>query len=341
VNRDNERIPKEPPQIPAIINNTGVPLWSVMIPAYNCYKYLAETIESVLQQAQAEEKMQIEVVDDCSTDGEVEELVKTLGKERIFYFRQKKNVGSLRNFETCINRAKGTLIHILHGDDKVNKGFYDEMEELFRKNPSIGAGFCRVNYINEDGNFLFTSKAEMKEAGVLKNALILLGERQRIETPAMVVKRTVYEKLGAFHSVIYGEDWEMWTRIAANYEIGYTPAPLATYRRHSSSITSDKIVTAENIKDLEKVMDLTDKYFETKDRIRARKKAKYFYANYAVRTANSLWHDQKHVKGAKAQLKAALNLSKHPAVLFAAIKVIIKILTRYDNRRFFSSNLLL
>jgi len=268
-------------------------------------------------------------------------LVATLGKGRIGYFKQAKNRGSLRNFETCINRAKGILLHILHGDDRVKDGFYAEMENLFENYPSIGAAFCRVNYINEKGEPLHDAKAEMGKAGILKNALLLLGERQRIETPAIVVKREVYEKLGAFHSVIYGEDWEMWTRIAANYEMAYTPLDLAVYRRHTNSITSNKITSADNIRDLEKVMRLTDQYYSIEDLKKVRRKARRFYAGYAVRTANSLWHDQKHVAGAKAQIRAALHLSKHPAVLFAAMKVITKILTRYDNKRFFSSRMLL
>jgi hypothetical protein len=55
-------------------------------------------------------------------DNNIEELVKKVGKGRVSYFRQKKqNVGSLRNFETCINRSRGKYIHLLHGDDRVKR----------------------------------------------------------------------------------------------------------------------------------------------------------------------------------------------------------------------------
>jgi glycosyltransferase involved in cell wall biosynthesis len=87
-----------------------------MIPAYNCSQYLLDHTKR-LQQDMGIELMQIEVVDDCSMDNNIEELVKKVGKGRVSYFRQKKNVGSLRNFETCINRSRGKYIHLLHGDE--------------------------------------------------------------------------------------------------------------------------------------------------------------------------------------------------------------------------------
>ena len=107
------------------------PLWSVMIPVYNCAAYLPETLRSVLQQAPGPDEMQIEVIDDHSTDADVEKLVKEIGRGRIAYCRQPQNVGSVRNFETCLNRSTGHIIHLLHGDDKVRPGFYEKMFSLF------------------------------------------------------------------------------------------------------------------------------------------------------------------------------------------------------------------
>ena len=49
---------------------TPRPVWSVMIPTYNCAKYLRETLVSVLAQDPGPEQMQIEVVDDYSTKDE-------------------------------------------------------------------------------------------------------------------------------------------------------------------------------------------------------------------------------------------------------------------------------
>ena len=70
-----ERIPNRPPKIEPLLDNLNRPLWSVMIPSYNCIHYLREAINSVLIQALTVEEMQIEVIDDFSIDGDVEALV--------------------------------------------------------------------------------------------------------------------------------------------------------------------------------------------------------------------------------------------------------------------------
>ncbi len=305
-------------------------IWSIMIPAYNCTGFLEETIQSVVAQFDDFSAVQIEVVDDCSTDANVEAVVKRNGKGKVGYFRQASNVGSLRNFETCIRRAKGKYIHLLHGDDRVKQGFYAKMETLLDANDKIGAAFCRTSYIDDGGNYLFTQDAEANAEGVLNDILVRLGEHQRIETPSIVVRKSVYENVGLFRDVTYGEDWDMWIRIAASYPIAYTPDVLAEYRRQADgSITSQKILTGQNIYDLEHVMQLTRQYFPREKVDAIQKKAKRYYAAYAIRTADKLWHKKQHVKGALNQIKAAFHFSKSPIIMLAAAKVLVKILIRY------------
>lgn len=66
-----------------------------------------------------------------------------------------------------------------------------------------------------------------------------IAERQRVQTPAVVVPRAVYHKLGGFRrALLQAVDWEMWVRIAARYEVWYEPQVLATFRRHGASESS-------------------------------------------------------------------------------------------------------
>src|SRR5690606_28177604 len=158
-----------PPKILPITDKLQRPLWSVMIPAFNCSQYLHETIESVLQQDMGKELMQIEVVDDCSTDANVQELVERIGQGRINYFRQERNVGILRNLETCINRSRGKYINLLHGDDRVKDRYYSAITKVFEKFPEAGAAFSSWDYIKSDGIVSRQSLLEANEPCVLDN----------------------------------------------------------------------------------------------------------------------------------------------------------------------------
>jgi len=110
----------------------------VMIPAYECASYLRETLASVLAQDPGPELMQIEVVDDASTDAP-EKVVEELGGGRVAFHRQPRNVGHIANFNTCLERSRGQLVHLLHGDDCVREGFYRTMQQPFTQHPEIGA----------------------------------------------------------------------------------------------------------------------------------------------------------------------------------------------------------
>jgi len=297
-----------------------------MIPAYNCAQYLPLALESVLMQDPGTAQMQIEGVDDNSTDTDVEQLVQNIGRGRVGYFRQTQNVGSLRNFQSCIDRANGQLIHILHGDDRVRNGFYSRLCNLFSNHPSIGAAYCRYAYIDERDRFLYNHEAEMEEEGILRNWLTRICERQRIQYSAMVVKREVYEQLGSFYGVEYGEDWEMWVRIAAHYPVGYIPDVLAEYRRHESSISGKSFFTGKNMEDLEFVMRRIHALLPDEERASVEKKSRAFYAHYAMRVANSLWANFNADSGAKAQMQAAWRMHRDISLLYKIVKLKTRIL---------------
>jgi glycosyltransferase involved in cell wall biosynthesis len=210
------RIPSSPPLIAPVAPTDHRPLWSVMIPAYNCLVYLKDALLSVLAQDMGEDLMQIEVVDDASTDGDVAGLVASLGKGRVQYYRQPVNVGSLRNFETCINRSRGHYVHLLHGDDRVMVGYYARMTRLFEQHPLAGAAFSSYASIDEVGSRTYVP-APIDSAGILSNWLLRIAERQLIQYASISVRREVYEHLGSFYGTNYGEDWEMWVRIARYY----------------------------------------------------------------------------------------------------------------------------
>lgn len=238
------------------------PLWSVMIPTYNCANYLRETLSSILVQDPGSELMQIEVVDDCSTLDDPEAIVKELGKGRVQFYRQAENVGYIRNFETCLQRSQGQLVHLLHGDDCVRPSFYQKMQTLFEQYPEIGSAFCRQIIMDDWGHWKRFSQLEQEESGILSNWLERLAAYHSLQTPSVVVRRDVYEKLGGFDRRLLscGEDWEMWVRIAAHYPVAYEVEPLALYRDRSNSLTKRSVQTAQNIRDVRQATEIISTY---------------------------------------------------------------------------------
>jgi len=250
------------PSIEPIHERSNRPFWSVMIPTYNNVKYLQQTLKSVLDQDPGFNEMQIEVVDDCSTQDDIEAIVRKIGQNRISFYKQPQNVGLSANWNTCIRRANGHWVHILHQDDIVLPGFYSHLREALEKESSIGAAFCRHAFIDEKGEQLFLSPFERETAGILSYWLERLAVECRIQCAAVVVKRSVYEELGGFHpELVYALDWDMWKRIAAHYSFWYEPQTLACYRLwHSSSESSRLMKSGANVADLRKSIEISQSY---------------------------------------------------------------------------------
>jgi glycosyltransferase involved in cell wall biosynthesis len=311
--------------IPKVPEGIHRPLWSVMIPSYNCARYLRETLASILAQDPGPDVMQIMVVDDHSTQDDPEAVVKEVGQGRVEFYQQPQNVGMIKNYQACLELSRGKLIHQLHGDDCVRQGFYKKMERAFDEVPDIGAAYCRHIIMDEHGHWQYFSVLEQLESGVLPHRwLELIAEFQRIQTPSIVVKREVYETLGGFDSrfTSCAEDWEMWTRIAVHYPIWYEVEPLAMYRKHSSSLTSRDIKTGENIRQALKAIDIFQSYLPEEIAGRAYKNSRLSCAFFALSTAEQMLKAGE-MSGAVSQIREALKSSKSLRVIPPASRIIL------------------
>lgn len=315
--------------VPPIAEDIPRPLWSVMIPTYNCANYLRQTLASVLAQDPGPEVMQIQVVDDCSTEDDPEKVVTELGRGRVGFYRQRNNVGHTRNFDTCLLQSRGHLVHLLHGDDMVRDGFYQTMAQRFQAHPEIGAAFCRQIIMNEDGRQIHVSSPIEPESGVLQNWLERIALGQRLQTPAMVVRRQVYEKVGGFDCRIryYGEDWEMWVRIAATSPVWYENEPLAAYRVHTASLSGRAQRTGENIQDLRRAIEINRVYLPQADADRISKQALEASALGALRRSRRMI-EAEEMQAPLAQMREALICSHSTQVVLRTLSAFLFWLSR-------------
>jgi glycosyltransferase involved in cell wall biosynthesis len=111
-------------------------LVSVIIPVYNCEKYLAEAITSVLTQTY--QNLEIIVVDDGSTDGSAE-VAKSFGSSVRYYFHTNRGLGATRN--RGMELIKGDFFAFLDADDIWLENKLIHQLEFLQNNPEVNLVF--------------------------------------------------------------------------------------------------------------------------------------------------------------------------------------------------------
>lgn len=220
-----------------------------MIPTFNCANYLEITLKSVLAQDPGEELMQIEVIDDCSTLDNPEEIINRFGKGRVKFFRQEGNVGATENFNTCIKRAKGELVHILHGDDWLENGFYAEIERLVNKYPDSSLYATRSFFSSERGSIQLVTP-ELPELEEPSNNITSFFYTTPIQFSGIVVRNTFFQNNPTFDkSLVHTADVDMWTRVIFKGGGVVSNKVLSHYRVFAQNDTSKLKKTAGNLID--------------------------------------------------------------------------------------------
>lgn len=308
--------------IAPVPEGTPRPTWSVMIPTYNCADHLGEALRSVLAQDPGPEEMQIEVVDDASTDDDPEAVVRDVGRGRVAFVRQPANVGQVPNFATCLRRSRGRYVHLLHGDDLVLPGFYEAVQRGFEVDPEVGVAFCRWMLVDGAGARLSEVEPLQPRPGRIPDALATLAQEQHVVTPSIAVRRSVYEHLGGFDDRLRcAEDWEMWVRIAAVHPVWYEPTLLAGYRTHVGSNTGRNHRLGHELRYAAMAIDMFRAYLPEERAEAIVRTARRTYAGVALANARR-FRASGDGAAMRAHLRAAVRLSKAPHVLVGAAHVL-------------------
>ena len=143
--------------------------------------------------------MQVQVVDDCSTDDDPERVVEEFGRSRVEFHRKVKNEGATRTFNTCIQQSVGHLVHILHGDDGVVDGYYEYISKLAKRYPDLGLYAARSFLVNEQSIIIGVTGriCELEQPG---NTVTPFFYTTPIQFAGVTVRRCSYETLGGFRT---------------------------------------------------------------------------------------------------------------------------------------------
>lgn len=222
-----------------------------MIPAYNCAAYLRRTLASVLAQDPGPEAMQIEVVDDGSTRDDPAAVVAELGRGRVGFYRNPRNLGATPTFNVCLERSRGCWVHLLHGDDLVLPGFYAECERALERMPDLVMVIGQVVMIDEEERWLQVIGPPPTSAGQLvADFLPQEAVAQIAQFAGVAVRRAAYERAGGF-CTLFGHvaDRDMWFRVGQLGPIWCTPRPFGLYRVHGGQDTGQQMLRGTNIRE--------------------------------------------------------------------------------------------
>jgi len=175
------------------INN----LVSVIIPSYNCEKYIIGTIESVVNQTY--KNWELIIIDDASPDNTHDIVSKYIEEnnlnDKIKLIKNTKNKGCYVSFNIGIRQSKGEYICILGSDDKYH-----------------------LNKLNIQTNILNKSKNLVATLGFFKRGTKTV-KRKNMTSCTIMFRRQIINKIGYFDSVRYGADDEFMHRILTVYGV--------------------------------------------------------------------------------------------------------------------------
>lgn len=189
---------------------------TVIIPAYNCEKFIGRALESALGQT-AGEDLEILVIDDCSADHTGDKVRKFLSpqkdaawKREVRYLRNDRNLGVAESRNTGIGMARGEYVAFLDADDWWDADKLKKQMELMRA---------------QDVPLVYSGRELMRPDGAPAGKIIRVPETATyksllrtncIPCSSVVMKTSVAREFYMCHDELH-EDYILWLRVLKKY----------------------------------------------------------------------------------------------------------------------------
>jgi len=208
---------------------------SVIIPAYNYGRFIADAICSVLEQTRP--ASEIVVVDDGSTD-DTGAVVAAFGNQVKYVRQENSGVCAARNHG--VGESTGELIALLDADDIWEPTNLEKQIARFEADPSLGLVHCGMREFDDDTGMTIDVYLEGAEEEAARNLLLWERPAVNVSGSAVTVRRNAFDAVGGFDTRMkVGEDWDFCYRVACRFKVGFVPEPLVNYRSHRSAAHRD------------------------------------------------------------------------------------------------------
>lgn len=215
-------------------------LVSVIIPAYNAELYIAEAIDSILEQTYT--NFEVIVIDDASTDKTVA-IIKRYEKKdkRLRIYKNKKNMGIGANRSRGIELAKGEYICWQDADDVALPSRLQLQVNYLDTHSDVGVvgGFIKFFDENTDGPVRRYAETD----GLLRRNIFRYNP---VAQPASMFRKECFDKVG-FYDETYkvSEDLDMLFRVGVHYKFANVQQVVLRYRQSITSLTRANLRSME------------------------------------------------------------------------------------------------
>lgn len=290
---------------------------SVIIPVYNCEKFLMDSVESALS---LNEVGEVVLIDDGSTDNSIficNSLQYNNSRVKFFKHRDSKNLGPAASRNLGIINATCEYVSFLDADDIYLSNRFFEEKKIFSSNLEIDAvyGCSHTVFISEwgkqqyykvDSNHIYTVTKYIPPEELFTH--LLLYWNGRIHTSAITIKKSAFNRSGLFNEKLrWAEDTEMWLRLAYLIKMmpGNITEPIAIRRIHDSN----------TVHQLAKARKFNDKMYHTLLDWIIEKKPTFRVFNNILNAQKNYSYCYKNISTHKFIL---INLIAHPKLFFTS-----------------------
>lgn len=221
------------------------PLVSIIIPVYNGSNYVAEAIESAINQTY--KNIEIIVINDGSTDnGKTEEIAKSYGEKIRYIYKENGGVSSALNLG--IKEMKGEYFSWLSHDDKYKLDKIEKQIDLLNKydNQKNLIALCETQQIDKNSKNIPTriKKRNFKEEQIINYEEVLksLLVKGSFNGCALLIHKSIFEECGNFdENLRFCQDIYLWIKIfLKHYSLIYSNDKLVYSRVHNQQVTQTK-----------------------------------------------------------------------------------------------------
>ncbi|PIY12043.1 MAG: hypothetical protein COZ18_02895 [Flexibacter sp. CG_4_10_14_3_um_filter_32_15] len=216
-------------------SSDNLPFVSVVMPVYNAEKYVAEAIESILNQTYT--NFEFLIFNDGSKDKSAEIVAKYAKEDsRIIFFNYQENTGHLKHLNAGIEKAKGKYIARMDADDSSLPTRFEEQVQFMEENEEIVLLGTAYISMGERDDFEWKPKTQDKDI-----RLQLLVESP-LAHPTVFMRAEILQKNSIkYHQEYYpAEDYAMWVKLSDYGKMANLSEILLQYRVHGEQISQQK-----------------------------------------------------------------------------------------------------